>query len=121
MRSLLLVLALATGCATAPRYPGPLGPVGRVSDPLPPPEPAPPAPPPEPLDEPSERSDAIAAAALYFLDHTPVGYRDDCSGYVCAVYARAGVPLAGNTAGLWSRARELGATHRRKRPQVGDL
>ncbi len=49
-------------------------------------------------------------------------YRDDCSGLVCAVHARAGVDLEHrNTAALFELAKELGVHHRKKVPEPGDV
>ncbi len=63
---------------------------------------------------------AVLSSADYYLRHTPE-VRDDCSGYVCSVLTRAGIPIEGNTASIWEMAEQLGATHRRKVPNVGDL
>jgi hypothetical protein len=115
----LLVLG---GCLAVPRYPGPLGPLGRAVD-LPVEHPAPDdllVPSPED-PAPTEHPDAVARAARYFLTHTPAGFRDDCSGFVCATYDRVGIPLSGGTAALWSAAENAGAVHHRKIPSVGDL
>ncbi len=38
-----------------------------------------------------------------------------------AVYDRAGFPLSGSSASLWEDAKARGDTHKRKRPDVGDL
>lgn len=107
-----------TGCAA--HYPGPLGPVGRLPEPREAHEAPAAQPDPEAVAEvPSD--DRVLRAAQYFLKHKPIGFRDDCSGYVCAVYNRAGYPLEGNTALLWERARAAGAVHHRKVPSPGDL
>jgi hypothetical protein len=63
----------------------------------------------------------IADAARYYLDHRPRGFRDDCSGFVSAALARAGITLSGSTASLWELAREMGAIHHRKLPEPGDI
>ena len=65
--------------------------------------------------------DELALAAAYYLDHEPRGARNDCSGFVCAAWARTGHDLAGNTRSLWELARDEGVVHRRKRPSPGDL
>lgn len=120
--ALALLLAIG-GCTSAMRMPGPPRVVGRP----PPPRPELPASPqPEPTipapAAPREVAPAtgIAAAARHYLDHTPRGYRADCSGFVCAAANRAGFPLEGNTEGLWTLAQAHGATHRRE-PRPGDL
>lgn len=63
----------------------------------------------------------IADAAEHYVKHAPRGFRDDCSGFAAAVYNRAGAPLTGNTRSMWELAQSLGNTHKRKRPEVGDL
>ena len=65
-------------------------------------------------------SDA-AIGANYYLTHRPKGFRDDCSGFVCASYHRAGVPMNGTVASLWEIAKKNRYTHKRKRPRIGDL
>lgn len=146
MRHLLPLLLL--GCASrVPRIPGPLGPVARAAPPahvleLPriqrpdsPPPPAPesrtprqpaprPAPEPQPPSEPRRRDgfgDQLADAAEHYLHHTPRGFRNDCSGFVMAAYDRAGHPIVGNTRSLWATAKDDKRTHRKKRPDPGDL
>ena len=63
---------------------------------------------------------ALLSSADYYLRHKPE-VRDDCSGYICSVLTRAGVPLEGNTSSLWNMAEQLRVTHQRKVPKVGDL
>lgn len=63
----------------------------------------------------------IASAAMYYLDHRPKGYRDDCSGFVSAALARAGIGLAGTGASMWEVADAAALTHRRKDPDLGDI
>jgi hypothetical protein len=63
----------------------------------------------------------VADAAEHYVKHVPRGFRDDCSGFAAAVYNRAGAPLTGNTRSMWELAERMGNTHRRKRPEVGDL
>ena len=122
------LLLVSTACAhRVPRMPGPLGSVGKD----PPPvavlrpiehdledeeEPAPP-----PSRRPSALGQRIARAAEHYLDHTPRGFRDDCSGFVMATLDRAGVPASGSTRSFWDDAKATGAVHKRKRPHLGDL
>lgn len=68
-----------------------------------------------------DHAKAVVRAAEYFLDHAPEGFNDDCSGFVCAVYDRAGSPVAGSVKMLWERAELARATHSKKLPNVGDL
>ncbi|MEQ1508144.1 MAG: CHAP domain-containing protein [Myxococcota bacterium] len=66
-------------------------------------------------------AESIATAARHYLDHNPRGFRDDCSGYVMAVFARAGIPLDGNTASFYDQAKTDGSLHHRKLPNPGDI
>jgi hypothetical protein len=116
------LLALS-GCGSSfARYPGPLGPVGRAAS-----ERQTPVAPETGPDEPVWRGPGdpfardIVRAAEHYLRHKPDHHRDDCSGFVCAVFERAGVPLQGNTRLLWEQADSAGALHRRKIPSVGDI
>lgn len=115
---LVLALALASACAPkAARIPGPLAAVGRVGEPVP--IRAPSAERTRSHGDPTARS--ISEAARHYLEHRPRGFRDDCSGYVEAVFARAGIPLRGSTATFYELAQQNGAIHRRKTPKPGDL
>lgn len=122
---LLPLLALCACASHVPRIPGPLGPVGRAPVPL-------------PLertidreleqkdrDLPRERLDdwqeAVVEAARHWLDSTPRGFRDDCSGFVMAVLDRAGMPMSGSTRTFYGWAEDEGLLHRRKDPRPGDL
>jgi hypothetical protein len=113
----LLACLLLTGCASTLRIPGPLGSLGEGE---------------RPgawttQDDASAQADrgqapeGVIEAANYYLKHAPDGQPDDCSGFVCAVYARVGVPLDGNSQALWESALLAGATHRRRLPEVGDI
>lgn len=70
---------------------------------------------------PKSLGEQIAMAALHYIDQAPSGFRADCSGFVEASTARARAPLTGNTASMWELAHDRNATHRRKRPRIGDL
>jgi len=48
-------------------------------------------------------------------------YRSDCSGFVEAAYAKAGLSLGGSSADLFDQARELGVLHHKKTPSPGDV
>lgn len=64
---------------------------------------------------------SVASAARHYLKHPTSGFRNDCSGFVMAATARAGVPVSGSTKSLWEAFKSEGATHLRKEPRVGDL
>jgi len=119
------VLLLAACASRSPRFPGPLAAVGRTpvtiegSAALP-----------DALSEAapatsSRRSrpvgSAIAKAANHYLSHRPKGFRDDCSGFVCAALSRAGMPMEGNTRSLWEWASDRRLVHHKKDPRLGDL
>lgn len=63
----------------------------------------------------------VSDAARHYLAHPTAGFRQDCSGFVEATLARAGAPMRGSTRDLWAALDQQGATHRRTRPQPGDL
>lgn len=68
----------------------------------------------------------VARAAVAFEGRQKLSvhgqhFRPDCSGFACAAYARAGLPLDGNTAALHALAKRQGVLHHRKRPEPGDL
>lgn len=129
--ALLLAAWSLPGCAAhVPRVPGPLGPVGRAAPPVPewvepsgvtppPPPSAAAGAPPEPDGGISPFVASVLDAADHYLRHRPA--RDDCSGYVCAVYTRAGLTLRGDTRTLWKEAQALGAVYDDLTPRVGDL
>ena len=105
MRTLFLLTMVA--CSHTPRIPGPLGPMKNYGSAM------------QPV--PHSLGEQIAMSALHYLEHKPAGFRADCSGFVEASAARAGAPIVGNTASFWELAKEKNATHRRKRPRIGDL
>jgi hypothetical protein len=144
----VLVAFTLAGCASrVPRVPGPLGPVANAPPPpvhvrdltpsdsmrpdapasTPPTAPADPGvadPPPE--NPPSRRASgfgvAAADAAMHYLRHRPPGqFRNDCSGFVMAVFDRAGHPVSGNSRSFWADAKARGDVHHRKRPEPGDV
>ena len=105
MRTLLLLTMVA--CSRTPTIPGPLGALKDYDT--------------ETNPAPRSLGEQIAMAAVHYLEHAPTGFRADCSGFVEASTARASAPLTGNTASLWELANAANATHRRKRPRLGDL
>jgi hypothetical protein len=118
----LLLLSVACASRSLP-IPGPLGPVAHERPPavhvqdLPRAEPD--APPPASRREDDRFGEAVATAARKHLKALPSGFRNDCSGFVMAAYAKAGHALAGSTRSLWSLARDEGSTTRR--PAPGDV
>lgn len=126
-----MLFALFLACAPTYRYPGPLSSLGQ--------EPAPPRAasasvrgrtpffnPLEPIipSEPEGRMVASTAAGLIGADCVLVNgekYRWDCSGLVEGSMAGAEIDLQGSGANMLERARELGVTHRRKKPSPGDV
>lgn len=103
-----MILLLLSACATTARVPGPLGATRG--------------------ERPSHRPKAqralneqVADAAAHYLSHETRGYRQDCSGFVEATYARVGHPVTGSAAQFWAYADQTRATHKRRRPEPGDL
>ena len=103
----MTLLMFLIACATIPKMPGSTRPVGKEAY----------------VREATTTPVGIEAAqgANYYLTHRPKGFRDDCSGFVCASYTRAGVPMDGTVASLWAVAKKNRYTHKRKRPRIGDL
>jgi hypothetical protein len=64
---------------------------------------------------------AAAARALVRRSRPPSGFRDDCSGFVSAVYTAAGIPMDGSVAQLYAVAERAGVLHHNPVPTVGDL
>ena len=120
VRTLLPLLLLGACAPKVPRMPGPLGSVGQDRDRMrivvqEPDEP-------RPSRKKADRAQSsIADAARHYLDVAPRGFRDDCSGYVEAVFARAGLALEGSTASFYDLAKDTGALHHRTLPYPGDL
>jgi hypothetical protein len=123
-----LCLCLLAGCAArVPVFPGPTRFVGRHAAPSVP-GPADPGTAHEPRSRlpagprASSLGPAVARAASYYLHHAPPReFRNDCSGFVCAVLDRVSVPTSGNTKNLWEAAQRAGAIHHHPRPAPGDL
>ncbi|MBT3219517.1 MAG: CHAP domain-containing protein [Proteobacteria bacterium] len=61
----------------------------------------------------------VVRAARHYLSHRPK--RDDCSGFVEAVFDRLGLDFNGSVSMMWDQAKSSGAVHHRKRPRIGDL
>jgi hypothetical protein len=115
--ALVLAVSLA-GCAKVPVLPGPTRFVTGAG-----PTRAPTAPTAAPAGKGAAEPDrtALVKAAEHYLTGSLGGYRDDCSGYVCAVLNRVGIEVEGSTATLWALAEAQGSTHTRKVPKPGDL
>jgi hypothetical protein len=64
---------------------------------------------------------AVAAEALRQLRHPDLRYRDDCSGFVSAVFSAVGVPMDGRVVTLWDQAVELDVLHWDPVPRPGDV
>lgn len=120
VRTLLPLLLLGACAPKIARMPGPLGSMGHDRDMVR-----------IVVEEPEHRRPArrradpvsteIASAARHYLDVSPRGFRDDCSGYVEAVFARAGLVLEGSTAMFYDLAKDKSALHHKKLPTPGDL
>ena len=128
----LLAAAALSGCATGGmRFPGPLGSLGREPVPREVVHRADDAVNPDAVDHsPTRRSGragaAVASSAAAFIGRSRLivdgdSYRFDCSGMVCAAYARAGIPLSGSSEDLYELARARGVLHKHKRPAPGDV
>lgn len=79
---------------------------------------------PPPAEEPRPQDPfglEAARAARDFLVRRPQGFRDDCSGYVSAIFSEIGVPMDHVVSTLWDEAVEHDALHWEPLPQVGDL
>lgn len=63
----------------------------------------------------------VGQTARYHLLVRPRGFRDDCSGYVSAVFTNTGVPMDGVVASLYDLAVVHDALHWDSVPSVGDL
>ncbi len=112
-------------CAPILRFPGPIS--GLGSEPLPAvariPDQRPARAPWVPVEP--EGMDVAEAAAHFVgtdtLAREGVRYRWDCSGFVEASYAAAGMSIKGSCVNMLDRAEALGVAHRRKRPARGDV
>lgn len=63
----------------------------------------------------------VAEAAQFYLEAGGPLERDDCSGLVEAVLARAGTPTRGQVKSFWAEAVRQGRAHQHRVPEVGDL
>lgn len=109
-----MLLVLLLGClGPSLRIPGPLSGLGR-------------APFTERERAPVGAGHDIAAAAESFLGHRALvalgkSYRFDCSGFVEASLAKAGLSVSGSSAAIFELAVERGVLHRRSAPDRGDV
>ncbi len=122
--------ALLSGCAHRGilRYPGPTDGLGQA--PLPvfatPAAPEAQAPRAVARKHSSRVGRLIGAAAASFIGRSRLvvkgeTYRYDCSGFMSAAYAEAGLRLTGSSAGMYDQADDAGLLHRRKLPAAGDV
>ncbi|MBN2800307.1 MAG: hypothetical protein JXX28_14295 [Deltaproteobacteria bacterium] len=63
----------------------------------------------------------VAEEALHQLTEPDPAFRDDCSGYVSAVFTALGVPMDGVVISLWDLAVIHDALHWEEPPRLGDL
>jgi peptidoglycan DL-endopeptidase CwlO len=119
MRWIALVLLVA-GCAPRMRFPGPVSVVGKERQAVAPIV---------PREDAGARDGAgvrVARAAASFVGkgHLIVKgkrYRWDCSGFVEAAYAKAGLDYEGSSADLYATARAGDLLQKGKTPRVGDV
>lgn len=126
-----MLLLWLIACAPHLRFPGPLG--GLGDEPVPvvayaaPDGEAPTRARPTRAARPeSGDGEAVARAAASFLGARKLlvdgaTYRWDCSGFVEASLAAAGLAFRGSSAMLFDQAKELGVLHRRRKPHPGDV
>lgn len=126
-----MLLLWLIACAPHLRFPGPLG--GLGDEPVverfevdAPEEGAPPRIRPTRARPVATDGEAIARAAASFLGAKKLlvdgaVYRWDCSGFVEASLAAAGLAFRGSSAMLFDQAKELGVLHRRRKPHPGDV
>jgi hypothetical protein len=130
----LAPLLLLAACGGHMRMPGPTGHLGRepttyaerVARSAPAPKEAPRAAEPRRPRRGREGGDAVADAAGELVGETTLTaqgerYRYDCSGFVEAAYARAGLPTKGSSKDLYERAEAAGVLHHKKVGQPGDV
>jgi hypothetical protein len=116
MRWIAIVL-LCAACAPRMRFPGPVSVVGKerhgeVAA--------------KRHDERQDTGDRVARAAASFVGKTRLvvdgkRYRWDCSGFVEAAYAKAGLDYEGSSADLYATARAGGLLAKGKTPRAGDV
>lgn len=123
MNALLLLIGLF-GCAGI-RYPGPVTSIGALP---PPPEYREPEPEAEVARErrAEEPGAPVADAAEHYLGkgrltHGGELYRWDCSGFIEATYARAGLSLSGSSVSMYENAQAQDLLSKRKTPDPGDV
>ena len=80
----------------------------------------------EPASRGTRQGRKVAKAAESFIGNRRMvvhgeKQRYDCSGMVCAAHKKAGIPLSGSSKSLYKKAKDYGVSHKRKRPDVGDI
>lgn len=63
----------------------------------------------------------VATEARYQLTHPDLRFRDDCSGFVSAVFTEVGVEMDGVVSSIYDLAAVHGTIHWSTTPRVGDL
>lgn len=113
-----MLLSLLLGCAPTLLVPGPLSTLGQDAQTTSWRRAA--------IEGQSTAGEPIARAAAGWVGASKLvvdgrKYREDCSGFVEASLARAGLHRNGSSADLWKQASDEGLVHHRKRPSPGDV
>lgn len=116
------VVLLCAACAPRMRFPGPVSAVGKERHER---HPAPVAAR-EHAGRRDEAGQRVARAAASFVGKSRLvvdgeRFRWDCSGFVEAAYAKAGLDYEGSSADLYATARAGGLLDKGKTPRVGDV
>lgn len=115
----MAVVLLCAACAPRMRFPGPVSAVGKERHEAPAVQRA-------DRREREDAGDRVARAAASFVGKSRLvvdgeRYRWDCSGFVEAAYAKAGLDYEGSSADLYATARAGGLLGKGKTPRVGDV
>jgi hypothetical protein len=115
----MAIVILCAACAPRMRFPGPVSVVGKERH-------AAPVPARKHVERGDDAGRRVARAAASFVGkgHLVVDgkrYRWDCSGFVEAAYAKAGLDYEGSSADLYATARAGGLLDKGKTARVGDV